>query len=298
MSDAEARERAACDYARNVVVVAGAGTGKTTLLVERLLRQMVETDLAIDRFAAITFTEKAAAELRERLGAELARLARLGERRGAGDAAPAQSAASRAYRALRARGVSDERIATVARDRRAGLARAQLSTIHAFCAGLLRRHPLECEIDPAFSVDSGLGFEALKDELWSAYLAGPHGPDGSDAPRWRRVLMDLDSGEVEALARALASFAPAAQAATRGLPDPRTTLGALASDALARIAACVGPDAEKGPEAWLAAAREVLAALRGGMATFREALEAARWRNHRTCGAGGTSRAKGRHCDR
>ena len=44
MSDGEAREQAASSYDRNAVVVAGAGTGKTTLLVERVLRQMVEAE--------------------------------------------------------------------------------------------------------------------------------------------------------------------------------------------------------------------------------------------------------------
>jgi ATP-dependent helicase/nuclease subunit A len=75
VSDGEARERAASVYDRNAVVVAGAGTGKTTLLVERVLRQMVATGLELDRFAAITFTEKAAAQLRARLAAGLAALA-------------------------------------------------------------------------------------------------------------------------------------------------------------------------------------------------------------------------------
>jgi ATP-dependent helicase/nuclease subunit A len=285
VSDAVARERAARGYDRNVVVVAGAGTGKTTLLVERVLCQMVETGLELDRFAAITFTEKAAAELRKRMAESLTQLARLAEEKTLPEHADAHSAAGRAYRALRERGVAGERIASIALERRGSLSAAQLSTIHSFCAGLLRRYPLECGVDPGFRVDTGLGFEALKDELWSAFLVGPSGPDAADGAqqeRWRRVLRDLDPAEVEALGRALAAFSAPAHAAARGLPDARPALDTLAGDALARLAACPFQGAEKGPESWLAAARGAFEALRaGGLAPFRAALDAGRWRNSR-----------------
>ncbi len=77
MSDAEARRSAVRSYDRNVVVVAGAGTGKTSLLIERLLHQLVEQELSMGEIAAITFTERAAAELRTRLDTALERLAAL-----------------------------------------------------------------------------------------------------------------------------------------------------------------------------------------------------------------------------
>jgi len=281
VSDQKAREQAARDYARSAVIVAGAGTGKTTLLVERLLCQMVETELELDAFAAITFSEKAAAELRVRLGEELAELARLARTRAPAEASDAKRAAGRAYRWLLPR-VGQERIERIARARLGGLAGAQVVTIHAFCAGLLRGHPLECGVDPSFAVDTGLGFEALKDELWSAHLAGDHGPDGARSALWRRVLAGLESGELELLGRALASFAPTAQAAEHGLAGARERLASLARAALARIAACRTTGASKGPESWLAAARAPLEALRdSGTDAFRAALAAARFTDGR-----------------
>ncbi|MGN6109476.1 MAG: UvrD-helicase domain-containing protein, partial [Kofleriaceae bacterium] len=64
------RARAVCERERNVIVEASAGTGKTSLVVERLVELVAPTDgrepIALERLAAITFTRKAAGELRVR----------------------------------------------------------------------------------------------------------------------------------------------------------------------------------------------------------------------------------------
>src|SRR5215831_964527 len=78
--DQEQRDFAIAERARNVLIDAGAGTGKTSILVDRLIEMVAPTGPApaiqIDRLAAITFTRKAAGELRlrirERLLLELA----------------------------------------------------------------------------------------------------------------------------------------------------------------------------------------------------------------------------------
>ena len=95
-------------------VHANAGSGKTRVLVERFVRAVVEDGVPVDRILAITFTEKAAAELRARLRA---RFLELGER----------------DRAREAEG-------------------AWVSTIHGFCSRLLRRHALLAGIDPEYEV--------------------------------------------------------------------------------------------------------------------------------------------------
>ena len=74
LPDAEARRRAATDFTTNLVVEAGAGTGKTSLLVERVLTAVGAGVLEITELAAITFTEKAAGEMRQRVARELERL--------------------------------------------------------------------------------------------------------------------------------------------------------------------------------------------------------------------------------
>mgnify|MGYP001139039097 CR=1 FL=1 len=62
---------------RLTIIPAGAGSGKTHTIQERLGRWVVENEVAPDRIVAVTFTEAAAAELRERIGAELLRLDRV-----------------------------------------------------------------------------------------------------------------------------------------------------------------------------------------------------------------------------
>ena len=61
------RKRAATEFDRNLVVSAAAGTGKTSLLVERILNAVGSGRYRLDQLAAVTFTRKAAAEMRERL---------------------------------------------------------------------------------------------------------------------------------------------------------------------------------------------------------------------------------------
>jgi ATP-dependent helicase/nuclease subunit A len=97
-----------------LLVSAAAGSGKTSVLVERFVRAVCDDGLAPGRILAITFTERAAGELRERVRT---RLLELGERQ-------------------------------AARDTEA----AFVGTFHGFCARLLRAHPLAAGLDPDFAV--------------------------------------------------------------------------------------------------------------------------------------------------
>ena len=118
----EPARRFAVDPSQNVVLEASAGTGKTRVLVERyvnLLRAGVEPD----HILAITFTRKAAAEMRERIVDRLREASR-----------HSQIDLAR-WRELR------ERLGDIA-----------ISTIDAFCLSLLREFPLEADVDPGFSL--------------------------------------------------------------------------------------------------------------------------------------------------
>jgi ATP-dependent helicase/nuclease subunit A len=121
MSDAAARLHAV-DPGQNVVLEASAGTGKTRVLVERYVN-LLRAGVDPDHILAITFTRKAAAEMRERIVERLREASRLSEiDRGR-------------WRELK------ERLADIA-----------ISTIDAFCLSLLRESPLEADIDPGFEL--------------------------------------------------------------------------------------------------------------------------------------------------
>jgi ATP-dependent exoDNAse (exonuclease V) beta subunit len=108
------QQQAAIDARGTVFVAAGAGTGKTAVLVERFVRAVVDEGLDIDSVLVITYTERAAGELRARIRA-----------------------------ALIERGRPDLALE---------LDGAWISTIHGFCRRLLGAHPLAAGVDPAFRV--------------------------------------------------------------------------------------------------------------------------------------------------
>ena len=105
---------------RDVLLEAGAGTGKTGVMVDRYCRLVCDAGLSPDAILAFTFTEKAAAELRARIRAELARRADAGSERAAA--------------AL------------------AAIGSAWVTTIHGFCNRVLAAHPVAAGVDPGFRV--------------------------------------------------------------------------------------------------------------------------------------------------
>ena len=280
MTDSAARDRAAHGYAENLVVVAGAGSGKTSLLVERLVCQMVECELAHDAFAAITFTEKAAAEIRRRLEAALVRLAEHARADTAAQQLDLGKEADRAFAWLRER-VGLPQIAERARRGVHGLAEIEVTTIHGFCARLLRRHPIESGVGPELSIDTGERVDELVDELWERFLAGPDGVDGAQRERFARVLERLGLGELESLARAAAAFTVREDALDAPLPELAAVFGDWARASLARIERVLRPPIAPGPESWLDEARRPLEALLQSGEAFQPALVAATYAGSR-----------------
>jgi ATP-dependent helicase/nuclease subunit A len=139
-AEAEASQRAASDPAVSAFVAASAGSGKTRLLTDRLLRLMVG-GAKPERILCLTFTKAAAAEMSIRLQKRLGEWVAMD--RGALESAlralaiePNDDVISRA-RSLFARVL----------DLPGGM---RIGTIHAFCQSLLRRFPLEAELSPHF----------------------------------------------------------------------------------------------------------------------------------------------------
>jgi ATP-dependent helicase/nuclease subunit A len=179
------RSRAATDFSKNFIVLAGAGTGKTSLLVERMLVAIGAGTAALPRLAAITFTEKAAGEMHERLALGLSRL----HARSTGEAAHADGeAADRAYRYLTDLGCAREEIAARTLAAFDALPSATITTIHGFCARILRAHPREAGLPPGFTVDALKEGDLVFDELWAGFLERELGPRGTRTEAWNAAL--------------------------------------------------------------------------------------------------------------
>ena len=143
-ADEEARERARRDHGTSLVLEAGAGTGKTTLLVDRIESLVRSGTARLDEIAAVTFTENAATTMKLRLRERLER--------------------ARSQQEL----PQDERA-------RVGAAldvleRASVSTIHALCAQILQERPLECAVLPGFRMADEAQADALFVDTWEEWL--------------------------------------------------------------------------------------------------------------------------------
>ena len=242
LSDGADRRRAATEFDRNLVVVAGAGTGKTALLVERALNLVAGAEIPIGELAAITFTEKAAAELRERLARGLDELCSLASGNAAVEDADPGTEAGRAYAWLREKaGVAAPAIEKRALAALLDLDFAPVSTLHAFCSEILKRYPREAGVDPAFQVDEGPTFRSLFEEEWEDFLEDEMGRGAKRPEVWRRALgIDGALDAVRALGAILAPFRlpwdPALDPAYR-TGSPRDLLGEEISLLLGRIGA-------------------------------------------------------------
>lgn len=109
-----AQAEAAGSFGDDVAVSAAAGSGKTSVLVRRFVKAVVERGAVPGEILAVTFTDKAANSMKERLVAEFEKLGRTDDRR--------------------------------------ALETAYIGTLHSFCLRLLRENPIEAEIDPYFGV--------------------------------------------------------------------------------------------------------------------------------------------------
>jgi ATP-dependent helicase/nuclease subunit A len=206
LADASERQRAIGTFDHNLVVTAGAGTGKTTLLVDRLVQLLLRNPepLKITEIVALTFTNKAANEmklrLRERLQSYLA--VKL-------DLEPSNDSEGKTYSEITSLieryQLSKDELDARLHDALRNMERSDIGTIHSFAATLLRLYPMEAGIDPQFQEDDGKQFERIFDEQWDLWLDQELALAGSHSDDWRKILLKLMLDQVKALAKSLCS---------------------------------------------------------------------------------------------
>jgi ATP-dependent helicase/nuclease subunit A len=150
-NDQRVRDRIRTDLDTTLVIEAAAGTGKTTELVNRIVAVIASERGELAKIVAVTFTEKAAGELKLRIRTEIERARR--------EAANSPEVRERLDGALRQ------------------LEEARIGTIHSFCSDLLRERPVEARVDPMFEVApdeiATQMFEAAFDRWFEQALANP-----------------------------------------------------------------------------------------------------------------------------
>ena len=141
LDDSAGRERIRSSLDESLLVEAAAGTGKTTVLVDRLVAVLARGDTTVDRIVAVTFTRKAAGELKLRLRHQL-------------DAARGGGGPEEAH----------------LENALARLEEAHIGTIHSFCAEILRERPVEAGVDPAFTEIDEEESARLYDRAFAGYV--------------------------------------------------------------------------------------------------------------------------------
>src|SRR5262245_11358536 len=157
-TDYTARDRIRNSLDETLIVEAAAGTGKTSELVRRIAGVLRTGRTTVDRVVAVTFTRKAAGELRLRLRIEL-------------DRARATASLGREIENLE--------------DALKRLEEARIGTIHSFCAEILRQRPVEARIPPGFEELDESQALALYSRAFDAWIQKAL---GDLSPGLRRVL--------------------------------------------------------------------------------------------------------------
>lgn len=214
------RQRRAIDaVGRDILVSAGAGSGKTAVLAERCAHLVSEADprCDVDRLLVVTFTEAAAEEMRARIG--------------------------RALRERMKHGRGGHRL----REQLARLDLASVSTLHAFCLRTLRRHFAAAELDPAATVLDAADAVTLRDETLRTLFDDLTVADTEKARAFDEFRHQYGHGQDERIRELVLSVSEF----LGSLPDPE----AWRRRVLARY---VSPAAGRLSDEWREARREML----------------------------------------
>lgn len=159
----EQQAKAVAFFDADLVVTAGAGTGKTSVLTRKYLQLLEERRAGVNEIVAITFTNKAAAEMRDRIQQSVREYLRTTE----------QPEAAEYWQ-----------------NQLLKLENARISTFHSFCLGLAREFPLEAGITPVIRIlDEGEEAIYLNQAI-TTVLTREFNRDSSDRPFLVRLLLD------------------------------------------------------------------------------------------------------------
>ena len=161
------QQKAIEERKRNILVAAAAGSGKTRVLVERIIRQLIAGDLDVDELLVVTFTNAAAAEMRERIEGALNR---------------------------ELDGITDRQIAARLERQMILLTGADISTFHSFCQRVIRQHIESIDVDPKFRLASEQEMTLMKQDVLETMLEEKYErPERTeDLPAWEDFISFMD----------------------------------------------------------------------------------------------------------
>ncbi|MUV36562.1 ATP-dependent helicase/nuclease subunit [Lentibacillus sp. JNUCC-1] len=192
------QERAIYTAGRDVLVAAAAGSGKTAVLVERIIQKLVRTDnpVDIDSLLVVTFTNAAAQEMRNRVGEALEKA------------------------------LADNPESNHLKKQLSLLQRASISTLHSFCLDVIKQYAYVLDIDPAFRIANDMEADLMKQDVLDDLLENWYGQEGADQRSFFAVVdrfsSDRSDVDIEDLILKVYTFA-------MQHPQPEAWLDQLAS---------------------------------------------------------------------
>lgn len=176
---------------RNIVIEAGAGTGKTYMLVQAYLETLFRKSLPIDAIVALTFTKKAAGEMKERIAEALKSILKAKR--------VPEYASNWGYRLNE---LQDQAKASLE-----AIDRANISTIHSYAYSLLKRFPLQAGLDPSAVVDEKeIHFDDAFETQWPRWLSMELSKTAPRRSLWLETLSQVSLSDIRPLARRLCDF--------------------------------------------------------------------------------------------
>src|SRR6185437_4295754 len=180
-------------------IEASAGTGKTTRLVKVLLEALWVREIPMDKLLALTFTKKAAGEMRERVGKALSAAA--------GSLQQFEELRQKPWCPSLASGASRDHIRRLSEAALEVMDRAEISTLHSFAFALLKRFPAAAGVDPEASIDDkGIRFDRVFDEEWSRWIAVELAADSPRKAEWLELLSLEELPALAEVAKGLCDF--------------------------------------------------------------------------------------------
>lgn len=177
------QEQAIYEDGKDILVAAAAGSGKTAVLVERIIQKMLreEDPYNIDEMLVVTFTNAAAQEMRTRVGLAI-------------------------EKALQANPNSHH-----LKKQLSLLQRANISTLHSFCMDIVRKYSYKIELDPSFRILDDIEADLLRNDVIGELFEEWYGKEGEEQEAFYRFVdsfsSDRDDAKVETLVLKMYEFA-------------------------------------------------------------------------------------------
>ena len=163
---------------QDILVAAAAGSGKTAVLVNRIIFKLLSEQVNVDELLVVTFTNASAAEMRHRIAGALEEA------------------------------IKENPKSQHLRKQLSLINRASISTLHSFCLEVIRKYYYEIEIDPGFRIADTTEAEILKDEMLDEMLEEQYGIENNE-PFFQLVdafSSDRNDIELQNIVRALYEF--------------------------------------------------------------------------------------------